>query len=69
MKFKDGTEEEFYKAWNNGQVKRVYDGKRMVPEREWVGLTEDDLVDTLWPVTLIDVVRLVEAKLKEKNYG
>ena len=35
--------------------------------KEWVGLTEDDLVDTLWPVTLIDVVRLVEAMLKEKN--
>ena len=35
--------------------------------KEWVGLTEDDLVNTLWPVTLIDVVRLVEAMLKEKN--
>ena len=38
-------------------------------EREWVGLTEDDLVDTLWPVTLTGVVRLVETKLKEKNFG
>jgi hypothetical protein len=36
-------------------------------QHEWVGLTEDDLVNTLWPVTLIDVVRLVEAMLKEKN--
>jgi hypothetical protein len=42
---------------------------RTIKQREWIGLTEDDLVDTLWPVTLIDVVRLVEGKLKEKNGG
>ena len=43
------------------------DGVWIKKDRDWVGLTEDDLVNTLWPVTLIDVVRLVEAKLKEKN--
>jgi Fe-S-cluster containining protein len=40
------------------------------PEREWVGLTDGEMVDLLkeyegrlW----VDVCRVIEAKLKEKN--
>ena len=34
---------------------------------EWVGLTDDEIENELWPVTLKEVVRLVEAKLRDKN--
>jgi hypothetical protein len=48
MRHKDGIEEEdFYRAWNAGQVRRVSDGQIMNPQikdapsqRPWVGLTE-----------------------------
>jgi hypothetical protein len=59
MKHKDGIEEEeFYRAWNAGQVSRVSDGQIMNPQikdapsqRPWVGLTEDEIKGTwaqLW---------------------
>ena len=42
--------------------------KIMCPDCDkWVGLTEDEIGNELWPVTLKEVVRLVEAKLREKN--
>jgi hypothetical protein len=31
VKFKDGSEEEFYRAWNERKVRRVSDGKIMEP--------------------------------------
>ena len=39
------------------------------PQREWVGLTDDELIQCTpnWIGTLEDVARAVEAKLKEKN--
>ena len=43
---------------------------KMVPAREWVGLTEEE-IQTLWRssehMTITDVCRAIEAKLKEKN--
>ena len=60
----------FYQDWNEGKVRRVSDGKRMVPEREWVGLTDDERDEilgsrnTAWEKLL---AKAIEAKLKEKN--
>jgi len=68
-------EAEFIKDWNEGKVRRVSDGKRMVPEREWQGLTEEEKVEIQmlkwwdWEDTfdLDGYTRAIEAKLKEKN--
>ena len=63
-------EAEFIKDWNEGKVKRVSDGKRMVPERVWVGLTDEERNEilgsrnTAWEKLL---AKAIEAKLKEKN--
>jgi hypothetical protein len=78
-------EAEFIKDWNKGKVKRVSDGKRMVPEREWVGLTDEEVkeiyidteikVDEHWRnggTTMMfptTLYQAIEAKLKEKNSG
>ena len=76
-------EAEFIKDWNEGKVKRVSDGKRMVPEREWQGLTDEE-VKEIYTATEIKVdenwrtgdrsmmfpttlYKAIEAKLKEKN--
>jgi hypothetical protein len=70
-------EAEFIKDWNEGKVKRVSDGKRMVPQREWVGLTRDQ-VSEIWvngcyefdPMHAVQTfARAIEAKLKDKNSG
>ena len=45
MNCKDDVEEKFIRDWNEGKVRRVSDGKRMVPEREWQGLTEGETVE------------------------
>ncbi len=40
-------------------------------KREWVGLTNKDIIE-MWPETSTvgwDDIRLIEAKLKEKNHG
>lgn len=65
-------EAEFIKDWNEGKVKRVSDGKRMVPEREWVGLTEDDHEDfckrsNLHPIVAQALAEFLEAKIKKNN--
>jgi hypothetical protein len=59
-------EAEFIKDWNEGKVRRVSDGKRMVPEREWVGLTDDERKEIALEVPM-DAVCITEAKLKKKN--
>ena len=61
-------EAEFIKDWNEGKVRRVSDGKRMVPEREWQGLTEEDVWELVQKTpNFSETVAAVEAKLKEKN--
>ena len=45
------------------------------PKKEWVGLTDDEVLDALryefsdvrWPSTALDVSKIIESKLKEKN--
>ena len=80
MRHKDGIEEEeFYRAWNAGQVSRVSDGQIMNPQskdappkREWVGLTHDQTKDCIkaWDGNDAYVLcRAIEATLKRKNYG
>ena len=65
----DDLERAFYRDWEAGKVKRVFDGKRMVPEREWINLTvqereklRDEYGDN--PSGLISAVQMM---LKEKN--
>ena len=73
----DDLERAFYRDWEAGKVRRVSDGKRMVPEREWVALT-DDVVDDIGCdfATLGGDIEgknwfafylAIEAKLREKN--
>jgi len=44
-----------------------------LPEREWVGLTDEeilknqDIVENSYSLDLIEFARAIEAKLKEKN--
>jgi hypothetical protein len=43
-----------------------------LPEREWVGLTEDEvfaLSNTMPYADRFDFAQAIETKLKEKNYG
>ena len=65
-------EAEFIKDWNEGKVRRVSDGKRMVPEREWVGLTREELAEIAefhfhGALSAREFYDDIEAKLKEKN--
>jgi hypothetical protein len=52
--------------WETPTVVKM-DKVPLYTKKEWVGLTDEELKNELWPVTLTGVVRLVEAKLKEKN--
>ena len=72
---KPDYEAEFIKDWNEGKVRRVSDSKRMVPEREWVGLTDEDIQEIHYQIKAKgmgaykteDIYRAIEAKLKENN--
>jgi len=69
---KPDYEAEFIKDWNEGKVRRVFDGKRMVPEREWVGLTREELAEIAefhfhGALSAREFYDDIEAKLKEKN--
>jgi hypothetical protein len=48
-----------------------YHGTAEVPKREWVGLTDEEVLDALGVFSAEEAVfciaRAVEAKLKEKN--
>ena len=63
---KPDYEAEFIKDWNEGKVRRVSDGKRMAPEREWVGLTDEDM-DESHNFDFIHGARWAETRLKERN--
>ena len=73
----DDLERAFYRDWEAGKVRRVSDGKRMVPEREWVGLIEDEVDDIGCDFATLggDIegknwfafYLAIEAKLREKN--
>jgi hypothetical protein len=39
------------------------------PQRAWVGLTNEDEIDWENGGNLKDLVKAIESKLKEKNYG
>lgn len=44
----------------------IYEGAKK-PKREWVGLTDEDNLDWEEGGSLKDLVKAIEAKLKEKN--
>jgi hypothetical protein len=44
----------------------IYEGSKK-PKREWVGLTDEDEIDWQEGGNLRDLVKAIEAKLKEKN--
>jgi hypothetical protein len=65
--------------WSCHKCKAIYDPKEMIrlgvkrttpPARQWVGLTDEDM-DFLFPhgssVWVQETVKILEAKLKEKN--
>ncbi len=69
-----GTDYEaaFYQDWNEGKVKRVSDGKRMVPEREWVSLTAEEIAEIAefhfhGAFSGREIYEDIETRLKEKN--
>ena len=67
---KKTIEENFYCAKSKGKVTRVINGIKMVPERKWVGLTDEERREIISDTERDDrgyVMALVEAKLKEKN--
>ena len=44
------------------------EGIKVVAEREWVGLTKDEILETRWHnKSSYKFARVLEAKLKEKN--
>ena len=65
--------------WNNEAVKAYESGQGVmmvkephphyvpIPQRTWVGLTDEDDIDWEDGGTLRDLVKAIEAKLKEKN--
>jgi hypothetical protein len=72
MNCKDDVEEQFIRDWNEGKARRVSDGKRMVPEREWVGLTKEELEEISefhfhGAFSGREVYEDIETRLKEKN--
>ncbi len=53
--------------WAEGEVIPLYTAP---PQREWQGLTDEEIMDAcsaVWASHPIEVARVVEAKLKEKN--
>jgi hypothetical protein len=66
----------FYFHGTNMSFRRVSDGKRMVPQREWQGLTDEEMFDCLaqtdgeakrLPLGFKWFAEAIEAKLREKN--
>jgi hypothetical protein len=50
-------------------IKRLRD-RLAQPEREWVGLTDEELKEIFWAsLYRKDLAQAIEAKLKEKNVG
>ena len=43
-------------------------GQEEIPQRTWVGLTDEDDIDWEDGGNLKDLVKAIEAKLKEKNH-
>lgn len=63
-------EAKFINDWNEGKVRRVSDGKRMVPQRDWQGLTAGEIKILRRAATNDrEFADLISAKLKEKNNG
>lgn len=74
-------EAKFIKDWNEGKVRRVSDGKRMVPQRdeapakavEWQGLTDEEYESmaekyvTNYFFDTLKYARAIETKLRVKN--
>lgn len=66
---KENLGNSFYCATSKGRVTRVINGVKMVPERKWVGLSDETYWE-MWVESPSDVLRFahaIEAKLKEKN--
>lgn len=65
---KEKIEENFYCAKSKGKVTRVINGIKMVPERKWVGLTDEELAPIYAEYkSPRNIYVAIEAKLKEKN--
>jgi hypothetical protein len=57
-----------FKQHPSNPYKVIYEPREYdLPKREWVGLTDEDEIDWEEGGTLKDLVKAIEAKLKEKN--
>lgn len=66
--------ETIFKERNINKVIEAIRTRLAEPEKEWVGLTEDERLEAIWESgedgltgDRFDVARAIEAKLKEKN--
>ena len=46
---------------------KVRDELAELQQREWVGLTVEEMNEITWGKTIYEILELFEAKLKEKN--
>ena len=59
-----------WKVWAHGKPTATMPLYPAQPQREWQGLTDEEIMDLCaaqWASHPIDVARIIEAKLKEKN--
>lgn len=50
--------------WASGEVTPLY---AALQQREWVGLTDEDMDELIRKFARYELIRAIEAKLKEKN--
>jgi hypothetical protein len=55
------------KEWLDWAIEQNPRGKHSLPQRTWVGLTDEDEIDWEEGGNLKDLVKAIEAKLKQKN--
>lgn len=82
MTDKELMQEALYALTYVGDAKEIYSdtieslrARLAQPEREWQGLTDEEIDETAWPYFIGNImpsvkiiVRQLEAKLKEKNH-
>ena len=59
-------------AWDNAKDIKLGDRLYVAPKREWVGLTDEERSYYLQSASNVGwwkAAKMIEAKLKEKNYG
>ena len=72
----EGYDERLYAGHAASVYMAAWDEAPTPPQRTWVGLTDDEIIDVLHPLVMADmsdeatdyeIARAIEAKLKKKN--